>query len=195
MQEHSVTNIHIGSGPATIGLVTAQRGYLMRFARTKLRDEATAEDAVQDTLLAALQSIDRFEQRASLRTWLTGILVNKIADAVRRDQRASTGFADEPRGDADEASPDADPSARDHDPADWRDPERVLAGRQAADALVRGLSDISPLAQQVFMLREIEGLSNSEAASKLGVTPEHGALLLHRTRARLRQGLHDARVL
>jgi RNA polymerase sigma-70 factor, ECF subfamily len=185
----------------TAQLITAQRGYLLRFARTRLRDAATAEDAVQDALLAAFQTLDRFEQRASLRTWLTGILVNKIADAVRRDRRAGSGGASSDGGDSDGGGGDAsavpgdEPVRAERESADWRDPERVLAGRQAAHALAAGLSGIAPLARQVFMLREIEGLSNTEAALELGVTPEHGAMLLHRTRARLRRGLREARVL
>jgi RNA polymerase sigma-70 factor (ECF subfamily) len=174
--------------------VTAQRGYLLRYARSKLRDAAIAEDVVHDTLLAALQSLDRFEHRSALRTWLTAILANKITDAVRRDLRGAAVVDSASAHDGVEL-PTGDEAEGDAELTDWRDPERVLAGRQAADALLRRLNDMAPLAQRVFVLREVEGLSNGEAARELGLTPERGALLLHRTRARLRQGLHEARVL
>jgi RNA polymerase sigma-70 factor (ECF subfamily) len=174
--------------------VTAQRGYLLRYARSKLRDAATAEDVVQDTLLAALQSLDRFEHRAALRTWLTAILANKIADAMRRELRGGAAMASRSLEEGAEHS-FADEPAAESEPADWCDPERVLAGRQAADALMRGLGDMAPLAQRVFLLRAIDGLSNGEAARELGLAPERSALLLHRTRVRLRQGLREARVL
>jgi len=59
------------------------RGYLLRVARLQLRDEALAEDVVQETLLAALSG-SGFSGKSSLRTWLTGILKHKIVDAIRR---------------------------------------------------------------------------------------------------------------
>src|SRR6187399_579214 len=61
--------------------------YLRRFARSRMRDEDLAEEAVQETLLAALESGDRFGGRAKLRTWLTGILLHKIHDEFRRGAR------------------------------------------------------------------------------------------------------------
>src|SRR5258708_20822870 len=62
------------------------RGYLLRVARLQLRDEAAAEDVVQETLLAALSG-SGFSGKSSLKTWLTGILKHKIVDAIRRKQR------------------------------------------------------------------------------------------------------------
>src|SRR6185369_11901370 len=62
------------------------RGYLLRVARLQLRDEALAEDVVQETLLAALSG-SGFSGKSSLKTWLTGILKHKIVDAIRRKQR------------------------------------------------------------------------------------------------------------
>ena len=62
------------------------RGYLLRVARLQLRDEALAEDVVQETLLAALPG-SGFSGKSSLKTWLTGILKHKIVDAIRRKQR------------------------------------------------------------------------------------------------------------
>jgi RNA polymerase sigma-70 factor (ECF subfamily) len=172
--------------------LAAERAYLLRYARTRLHDRAAAEDAVQDTLLAALQSQGRFEQRAALRTWLTGILINKIADLLRRQQRAGCAVAfDETLGDGDD-NDDGDDGL---EPGDGRDPERVLAARQATAALMQGLQRVDALAQHLFVLRAIDGLSNGEAASRLGLTPERGAQLLYRTRERLRQGLVQAQVL
>src|SRR4029453_3538953 len=66
-----------------------QRGYLLRVARLQLRDEALAEDVVQETLLAALSG-SGFSGKSSLRTWLTGILKHKIVDAIRKKQREPT---------------------------------------------------------------------------------------------------------
>ena len=64
--------------------VEGERAYLLRFASLQLRDSHAAEDAVQETLLAALAGEAGFQGRANLRTWLTGILKNKISDHFRR---------------------------------------------------------------------------------------------------------------
>lgn len=71
-----------------------QRPYLLRFAALQLRDANAAEDAVQETLLAALAGEAKFAGRSNLRTWLTGILKHKIIDSIRRSTREPTVFAD-----------------------------------------------------------------------------------------------------
>jgi RNA polymerase sigma-70 factor (ECF subfamily) len=173
-------------------VLASERAYLLRFARSRLRDRDTAEDAVQDTLLAALRSLDRFERRSALRTWLTGILGNKIADAVRRERRDRGRPGVEP--DAATEGPcfagDVEPTVS--EPAEWQCPERVVAARQAARLVGEGVDRLPPLARRVFELRELEGLSNVDTARALGLTPGRGALLLHRTRRRLRDSLAQA---
>ena len=67
--------------------IARHSGYLLRYARSRVRDEHLAEEAVQETLLAALESLESFNGRASLRTWLTGILLHKIHDGFRRGAR------------------------------------------------------------------------------------------------------------
>ena len=61
--------------------------YLYRFALTRLRDQHLAEDAVQETLLAAIKNSAGFTGKSVARTWLTGILKHKIIDIMRRAQR------------------------------------------------------------------------------------------------------------
>ena len=63
------------------------RAYLMRYALLQLRDQTAAEDAVQETLLAALQTASNFAGRSSVKTWLVGILKHKIIDTHRRQAR------------------------------------------------------------------------------------------------------------
>jgi RNA polymerase sigma-70 factor (ECF subfamily) len=63
------------------------RPYLLRFALLQLRDRSAAEDAVQETLLAAIQGASRFAGQSSVRTWLVGILKHKIIDGIRRSAR------------------------------------------------------------------------------------------------------------
>ncbi len=85
----------------------AHRGYLLRVARLQLRDDALAEDVVQETLLAALGG-GGFSGRSSLKTWLTGILKHKIVDAIRRKQREPTVASEFGNADAELAIEDFD---------------------------------------------------------------------------------------
>src|SRR5258706_13243287 len=75
--------------------VEGQRPYLLRYASLQLRDRQAAEDAVQDTLVAALAGEKGFAGRSNLRTWLTGILKHKIVDTVRKQSREATLHASE----------------------------------------------------------------------------------------------------
>jgi RNA polymerase sigma-70 factor, ECF subfamily len=168
--------------------VSSHRPYLVRFARQRLRDSALIDDVVQETLLAALQGEQRFERKASLRTWLTGILLRRIADSVRLQRRHVSNYGDE-ASDAEEGSGIDDHHSGPAEPIDWFDPQRRLEGRQFLAALADGLKALPPLAARVFALREIDGLSNEEAAQRLGLTPGNSALLLHRARHRLRAAL------
>jgi RNA polymerase sigma-70 factor (TIGR02943 family) len=173
--------------------ISAHRPYLIRFASRRLRDAALVEDVVQETLLAALLQTERFEQRAALRTWLTGILQRRIADSVRRqNRRAAPGAREDDLEDAvtgpDIDTPD-DGAAGGAEPIDWLDPQRRLEGRQFIAALSRCLGQLPPSAARLFTLREIDGLSNEEAASELGLSQRDSAVLLHRARTRLRAGL------
>ena len=67
--------------------IESERAYLLRYASLQLRDADAAEDAVQETLAAALEARERFAGKSSVRTWLTGILKHKIIDHVRKQSR------------------------------------------------------------------------------------------------------------
>jgi RNA polymerase sigma-70 factor (ECF subfamily) len=171
--------------PAFGGLGDAlcrHRPYLVRCASRRLRDPALAEDVVQDTLLAALQAGATFEHRAALRTWLTGILKRQIAESLRRAAREPLSIGDDGPGDEDyEAAA-----------ADWLDPQRRLQGRQALEALARGVAALPARAARLLELRSIDGLGNAQAAARLGLNARQSAELLHRTRRELRAGLLPA---
>lgn len=169
--------------------ISALRPYLQRVARQRIRDRELVDDLVQDTLLAALQGAAAFEGKASLRTWLTGILLRRIADHVRQHHRRVVPLANKL---ADEAEDRNGSGQYQPDPAEaieWLSPQRHLEGRQFLQALVDGLTAMPALAAQVFALREIDGLSNDEVARQLGLSPGNSALMLHRARLRLRSQL------
>jgi RNA polymerase sigma-70 factor (ECF subfamily) len=173
----------------------AHRGYLLRVARLQLRDEALAEDVVQETLLAALSG-GGFSGRSSLKTWLTGILKHKIVDAIRRKQReplATAGFGDL---DAELDIEDFDALFRangawDAPPSDWGDPEAALAGSQFLDVMDFCLEKLPPNTARAFVMREVLELETAEICKELAITANNLWVMLYRARMALRQCLEQ----
>ena len=162
--------------------------YLFRMARRQLHSDALAEDAVQETLLAAISAQARYAGHASPRTWLTGILKHKIVDAVRRASR--DGVAPDP---GDEADLDALLyDRRGHwaePPAAWPDPDASLEQAQFFAVLELCLERLPAKTAQAFMMREHLGFETADICKELGVTPTHCWVLLYRARAALRECL------
>lgn len=165
--------------------VERERPYLLRFASLQLRDAHAAEDAVQETLLAALAGESAFGQRASLRTWLTGILKHKIIDAIRRASREAPAISEDEF--------DALFDERGHwveMPAVWSDPEASLAQQRFFAALEICLARLPPKTAQAFMMREHLGLHTDEICKELAITATHCWVLLYRARMALRECLN-----
>jgi RNA polymerase sigma-70 factor (ECF subfamily) len=167
--------------------VQGERAYLLRYASLQLRDSHAAEDAVQETLLAALAGEASFQGRANLRTWLTGILKHKIIDAIRRMSREATLLPE-----ADTAEFDAlfDPSGHwVEPPAAWTDPDASLEQKRFFAALEACLKRLPQKIAQAFMMREHLGLETGEICKELAITPTHCWVLLYRARMALRECL------
>ena len=152
--------------------VGRQTSYLMRFARTRIRDEHRAEEAVQETLLAALESLASYYGRATLRTWLTGILLHKIHDGFRRAARE----AEVPEEETSEAM-------------DEITPEHSLHVKQLCGSLARAFDALPRRQADAFNLREIAGLDSGDICRQLGVSASNLWVLTHRAKAGLRAAL------
>ena len=152
--------------------ISRHSDYLLRYARSRVRDEALAEDAVQETLLAALESLGSFDGRATLRTWLTGILLHKIHDAFRRGVR-------EP------ALPDGDAP----EPVDWLTPEHALHVKRLSDGFVRAVAALPDRQAHAFVMSEIAENATDDICRALGVTRANAWVLVHRAKATLRGAL------
>jgi len=164
--------------------VEQERPYLLRYASLQLRDAQAAEDAVQETLLAALAGESGFGQRASLRTWLTGILKHKIIDTIRRVSREAPA--------ASEDEFDALFDERGHwieMPAAWADPGASLEQKGFFAALEECLKRLPEKTARSFMMREHLGLETDEICKELAITPTHCWVLLYRARMALRECL------
>jgi len=167
-----------------------QRPYLLRFAALQLRDPNAAEDAVQETLVAALAGEANFAGRSNLRTWLTGILKHKIIDSIRRAAREPTAGAELD----DEAAFDQLFRANGHwknRPAPWDEPHGALEQKQFLGVLEQCLARLPEKTARVFMLREHLGLDTGEICKELGITPTHCWVLLYRARMALRSCLDE----
>mgnify|MGYP001765313781 CR=1 FL=1 len=167
------------------------RGYLMKFARLQLRNETWAEDAVSETILAALARPQAFEGRSQLRTWLVGILKNKIVDLFRRHRRevALDAGGDDDRSDPlEEMAFHADGHFTEV-PADWGDPQQDLQTRQFFAVLEACTDKLPPVQGRLFLMREWLELSSEEICKELALTPTNFYVQLHRARLRLRECL------
>jgi RNA polymerase sigma-70 factor (ECF subfamily) len=154
--------------------VAQQAGYLLRYARTRVRDEQLAQEAVQETLLAALESLESFNGRATLRTWLTGILLHKIHDGFRR------GVRDHDPGDSETA-----------EPVEWLTPDHALHVKRMCSAFVEAVDALPERQAQALMEGEIAGEATESLCRKLGVTRGNLWVLMHRARATLRASLEE----
>jgi len=170
--------------------VAAHRAYLLRFARLQLRNDAWAEDAVSETVLAALAKPQAFGNRSQLKTWLVGILKHKVIDALRQRSR-EVPLADDDGSAADELDTlvfkaDGHFAAQ---PADWGNPEQDLKSRQFFAVLDACADKLPPTMGRLFMMREWLELPADEVWKELHLTSTNLYVLLHRARLRLRECL------
>lgn len=167
------------------------RGYLLRYARLQLRNDAWAEDAVSETMLAALSKPQSFGNRSQLKTWLVGILKHKVIDCLRQRQREVCLPDDDEGGGTDELDAlmfkaDGHYAAR---PAEWGDPEQALRSRQFFEVLEACAEKLPAAMARVFMMREWLELSSDQICKELALTPTNLYVQLHRARLRLRECL------
>lgn len=170
--------------------VAAHQAYLLRFARLQLRNDAWAEDAVSETLLAALEKPQSFGGQSQLKTWLVGILKHKLVDQLRRHAREATVLDGDDDADLDTQLFQADGHWREA-PRDWGDPEHHLGQRQFFEVLELCVERLPPTQGRVFMMREWLELSTDEICKELSITPTNLWVLLHRARLRLRECLQQ----
>lgn len=169
--------------------------YLFKYAVFRLRDDTAAEDAVQETFLAALKAYERFEGRGSERTWLVGILKHKIIDHFRRTSREA------PIGEESEAAPEhreffdrADEWKghwhNDYAPSEWHaTPEALVEQHDFWKIFSDCLSPLPHRTATAFTLREVDGLTSEEICEMLSITVNNLWVMLHRARLHLRNCL------
>lgn len=170
---------------------------LYRFALSRVKDHHLAEDLVQDCLSAGWQRLKTFDGRSALSTWLIGIMKFKVIDHYRRSKRTPTDQSADP-GDEREAlevlfdhrgSWKVDPNHGLELLA--RAPDQIASQNEMLDWIRDCLAKLPERLRTLFTLREVDGLDVPAAASAAGVTAGSAAVLLTRSRQRLRSCLQE----
>lgn len=169
--ERVVAHVLAGHVEAFETLMRRYNQRLFRAARAVLRDDAEAEDVVQDAWVRAYTHLDQFAGRASFATWVTRIAVHEAIARGRRRVRQA------PLGD---------------DPSTSRTPADDLAERELVAAMESATDALPTPFRTVFVLRDLEGLSVAETASCLDIPEATVKTRLHRARALMRSRLDAA---
>ena len=155
---------------------------LYRAARGMGFRDDEAEDMVQDVFITFLSTLDRFEGRSQLRTWLFGILYHKAKERRRKGER-------EDREDSIDAVFEARFDSRGNWSAPLPDPLRLVQSSELGDAIAQCLDGLPHSQRSAFVLREMEGLDTDEICKILDATITYVGVLMHRARNRLRECL------
>jgi RNA polymerase sigma-70 factor (ECF subfamily) len=186
-----------GDEAAFRALVQRHHGALLRLAMGYVRDRALAEDVVQETWLTCLRSLDRFEGRSSLKTWIFGIALNIARSRARKEARILP-FALFRRRDSESAGPTVDPSRFGADgmwkspPDSWSNvPESRVLSNETMQRVRDAIDSLPARQREVIVLRDVGGLEATEVCSLLAITPENQRVRLHRARTAVRKMLED----
>jgi RNA polymerase sigma-70 factor (ECF subfamily) len=179
-----VARLRAGEEDAFVALVGMYQSRLLRLAGTVVASRSVAEEVVQDTWLAVVRGVDRFEGRSSFKTWLFHILLNRARTTAGREHRSTLL----PEGDLDDRFDRT--GAWVTPPVPWSD---QVDDRLVAEHLAHRVREILPTLpegqRQVVVLRDIEGLAAADVCGLLGLTDGNQRVLLHRARARIRDQL------
>ena len=194
-----VQRLREGDEGAFAELIDRYGATMLRVAQMYVRDRATAEEVVQETWLAVLNGIDRFEERSSLKTWLFRILTNRAKTRGERDGRmvpfsslaGANPDADEPSVDPDRFfGPDSPhPGAWAAPPVGW--PQDKLLERETLGVIEMAIDELPEAQREVILLRDVDGWEPMEVSYVLGITDGNQRVLLHRARSKVRAALEE----
>jgi RNA polymerase sigma-70 factor, ECF subfamily len=198
-EEQLIVQLRRGDERAFDELVTTHHHALIRMAMGYVADREVAEEVVQDTWMAVIEGLNRFEGRSSLRTWIFGIMIHKAKDRGVREKRHTTFSAFESFDDENEET--VDPS-RFHQSGEWaghwafppqpwdeQTPEKLLASQQAVTAMNKAIEALPSTLKEVLILRDVEGVEAKEVCELLKITETNLYVRLHRARERVRQAV------
>ena len=191
-----IERLRSGDEGAFTWLVDTYSPSLKRLALGFVAGEAVAEEVLQETWLAVLTGITRFEGRSSLKTWLFKILTNRAKTRGARESR-TVPFSELESIDRNEPAVSPErflPADHPSFPGHWATPpqswsavaEQTIVRRETMEVLRRGLESLPPAQRSVVTLRDVQGLPASEVCAALSLSEANQRVLLHRGRSRLR---------
>src|ERR1700757_3017574 len=197
--EQTLAALRTGDERAFRDLFARTYPMMKRVARAYVASDAVAEEVVQETWMAIVTGIDRFEGRSALGTWIFSILTNQAKMHGARERRA-TPISSVASSDAEAPAVDPDRFQKDDDawpghwatpPRPWQKPERRLLSLEARVRLKAALAQLPERQRLIVGLRDVEGHSAEEVCELLDLSQENQRVLLHRGRSRLRAILEE----
>jgi RNA polymerase sigma-70 factor (ECF subfamily) len=192
-----------GHEDAFVALVSRYYSAMLSLALLYVPSHAVAEEVVQETWLAVLQGISRFEGRSSLKTWMFHILVNIAKTRGQREER-SVPLSSLAELDLDRDEPAVEPERflpADHElwphhwmqaPQSWAAlPEEQLLARETGIRIQQAIAALPPMQREVIRLRDVEGWSGEEVCNILELSETNQRVLLHRARSKVRASLEQ----
>jgi RNA polymerase sigma-70 factor, ECF subfamily len=187
--------LRAGDERAFVRLVERYGGPMRRVAATHVESPAIAEEVVQETWIAVLEGIDRFEGRCSLRSWVFQILINRAKTRGVQDSR-SMPFSALASDDEAESSVPAERFLQGHSrwSGHWADPpqpfaEDALVSAETLAVIQQAIQALPPAQREVITLRDVHQWSAEEVCDALGLTDGNQRILLHRARSKVRSAL------
>ena len=189
LDEELLRRLRAGDERAFVALVERYNGAMFRLALSFVDSRAVAEEVVQDTWLAALRGLARFEGRSSLKTWLFTILVNRARTTGVRESRSVPVADAGPAVDASRFGPSGGWAVP---PERWiEEAENRVDAAKVRDLLRGSFGALPPRQREVVLLRDVQGLSSAEVCTVLAISEANQRVLLHRGRSKLRQSLES----
>jgi RNA polymerase sigma-70 factor (ECF subfamily) len=193
-----VAGLQAGDPDAFRHLVASLHAPLVRLARMYV-PSALAEEVVQDTWLAVAQSCRGFEGKASLKTWVYRIMLNKVRTLAKRESKVVPFSSVGPELDT---APSVSPGRLVHPelgqgywpeaPARWDTrPEELLLSGETIEVATAAMAKLPDAQREVIMLRDVEGWTSQEVCQALGISSVNQRVLLHRARAAVRRTLEE----
>jgi RNA polymerase sigma-70 factor, ECF subfamily len=191
--------LRAGDGDAFGSLIDRYHSSLLRLAMSYVASREAAEDVVQETWIAVMAGIDRFEGRSSLKTWIFRILINRAKSTGVREHRSVPFSALE---DVEEKEPSVDPARFQTGtrwagywsapPHSWAGiPEEQLLSAETRAVVEDAIAMLPPMQRAVITLRDVRNFTSQETCDVLGIQEVNQRVLLHRARSKLRARLEE----
>ncbi len=198
-----LARLRAGDEAAFMEIVDAWGPGMLRLARQFTPSRAVAEEVVQETWVAVLDGLDRFEGRSSLKTWVMRILVNRAKTRGARERRTVPFVAlasEEASGEFEAVAADRFLAA-DHArwPHHWAAPlprwetlpESAVQSAETLAVIHDAIETLPPAQRTVILLRDIEGWDGPQVSNALDITETNQRVLLHRARSKVRAALEE----